>query len=155
MLYFETDSHPDSLGHARRRVRDTIILAGIDREVVADVEVAVGEALANVHRQAGPASVGSLSVEVNLAPNELTVVILERGEATAVPVVPETRPPESDVNGRGLYVASRLVDGIGVTRIPNGGGTTITIKKALTNRTRPASGNHAGERPGKCQHGAH
>lgn len=127
ILELQTDSHPESLGDARRRVRDAMTRAGLDQEAARDMEVAVGEALSNVYQHAYPGGIGPVSVEVVVVPTALTVVVRDEGDATAAPVIPRRLPPRTNTGGRGLYMIGCLADQVEMQVNPEGHGVTVRI----------------------------
>jgi anti-sigma regulatory factor (Ser/Thr protein kinase) len=130
-LELQTDSHPESLGDARRRVRDAMTRAGLAIEAAWDMEVAVGEALSNVYQHAYSTGVGPVSVEVLTTGAALTVVVHDEGGATTPPAIPRTLPPRTKTGGRGLYMAGRLADDVEVRVNPAGHGVTVRMTARL------------------------
>jgi serine/threonine-protein kinase RsbW len=131
ILQFASDSHPYSLRKARRRVHSALLQAGLSLEVARDMEVAVGEALANVHQHAYDGGDGPVSVTVFRSDGGLTAVIDDNGRATVAPPVPSVPPPPTDVRGRGLYMMGRLVDEIAISMNPAGHGLTVRMTARL------------------------
>jgi serine/threonine-protein kinase RsbW len=131
IIHIDTDSHPAALSDARRRVREAMIRAGIRVEVAQEMEVAVGEALSNVHRHAYKNRVGPVSVEVLRTAEAVTVAVADQGGATVAPAVPSTLPARTDQGGRGLYVVGRLVDDVEIQVNRAGHGITVRMTERL------------------------
>lgn len=153
ILELQTDSHPESLASARRQVRDAMIGAGVGADTVRDMELAVGEVLANVHAHAYGGRVGPVSIEVVTTPAELTVAVRDDGTATEPPTIPETLPSWSRRGGRGLYMVGRLVNDVEIRVNPAGHGVTVRMTAHLEPRVKAASsvggGEAGGDRPPK------
>ena len=131
ILQFKTDSHPYSLGKARRRIRHALVLAGLDTQVTHNMEAAVGEALANVHDHAYAGGAGSVSATVFSSDGGLTAVISDNGRATRAPSVPRVPPPFNSPRGRGLYMMGRLVDDVAISVNPAGHGLRVRMTTRL------------------------
>jgi len=144
ILQLRTDSDPESLGGARRQVRDAATKAGLAPEAARNLEVAVGEALANVHQHAYASHDGPVSVEVLTATGGLTVVVSDEGQATTAPVIPATLPSPSTAGGRGLYLVQRLVDDVEIGVNSAGHGVTVRMTARLQSGVAQPSGSHGG-----------
>jgi serine/threonine-protein kinase RsbW len=131
ILQFTTDSRPDSLGRARRRVRNALVQAGIDAQVVGNMEAAVGEALANVHDHAYAGGLGSVSATVFKSAGCLTAVISDDGRGTVAPSGPDVPHPSTSLRGRGLYVMGHLMDDVAISVNPAGHGLTVRMTARL------------------------
>ena len=134
ILQFHTDSHPYSLGKARRRVLNIIIQAGFGVETAECVQVAVGEALTNVSEHAYGADVGPVSVKVVRSAGALTVAVSDDGRATVPPAVPRVPPTPSSYRGRGLYIVGRLMDDVAISVNTTGHGLTVRMTMRLQPR---------------------
>jgi phosphoserine phosphatase RsbU/P len=131
LLRFTTDCHPYSLRKARRRVHNALLDAGLSIDVARGMEVAVGEALANVCEHAYDAGVGPVSVIVFRSDGGLTAMIKDNGRAIVAPSVPQVSPSSTDVRGRGLYMVGRLVDEVVISVNPAGHGLTVRMTTRL------------------------
>lgn len=129
LVQFNTDSGPESLTEARRRVCDVLAHAGLPIDAVQDMEVAVGEALSNIYEHAYNAGVGPVSVEVLTSGGAFTVVIRDEGDATVPPPIPRRLPPRTSPGGRGLYLIRRLADDVEIRLNPSGHGVTVQMTK--------------------------
>jgi serine/threonine-protein kinase RsbW len=132
ILELRTDNHPDSLGHARRQVRDAVTEAGLSLDAARNLEIAVGEILANTCQHAYAGRAGPVSVEILSGPGALTVVVTDEGQATTAPAVPPMLPSGSSTGGRGLYLVRRLVDEIEIHINPAGHGVTVRMTVRMT-----------------------
>lgn len=141
ILGLQTDSHPDSLSDARRRVRDAVVEAGLHLEPARNLEVAVGEVLSNVYQHAYARGVGPVFVEVHTSPGAFVVVVRDEGRTTSAPVIPETLPSRSTPGGRGLYLVEHLVDDVEIRVNPGGHGVAVRM-------TTRARGEETGQRDG-------
>ncbi len=140
VLRLQTDSRPESLGDARRRVRGVMLNAGLGVDAARGMEIAVGEALSNVHEHAYRAAVGPVLIEVLRTSSALTIVVSDEGRATVAPSVPRTLPPRTAHGGHGLYMAARLADDVDIRVNPAGHGVTVRMMARLPRATAPSDG---------------
>jgi serine/threonine-protein kinase RsbW len=140
ILELRTDSRPESLGAARRQVRDAVANAGLALEAARNLEVAAGEVLANIHQHAYRNRSGPVSVEVVAAPDAVTVVVRDEGQATTPPAIPSALPSGSTGGGRGLYLVERLVDEVAIAVNPGGHGLTVRVTAHLQRGVRAQAG---------------
>jgi serine/threonine-protein kinase RsbW len=131
ILQLQLDSHPESLGDARRQVRDAMMHAGLDLDAARNMEIAVGEALSNVYQHAYRTGIGPVLVEVLRTSTGLTVTVSDEGDAVATPVIPRMLPPRTKPGGRGLYMIRRLVDDLEICVGPKGHGVTVRMTAPL------------------------
>jgi len=129
LLQFNIHSDPESLGDARRRVRDALMQAGLAIDAAQDMEVAVGEALSNIYRHAYSTGVGPVAVEVLTSGGAFTVVVHDEGEATVPPAIPRSLPPRTSPGGRGLYLIRNFADDVEFRVNPSGHGVTVRMTK--------------------------
>jgi anti-sigma regulatory factor (Ser/Thr protein kinase) len=122
---------------ARKAVVAVVAASGSDAAALADVEIAVGEALANAHRHAYGGAPGR--IEIDVAGRRITdqaivwtVSVHDHGTAVTPPPVPEALS-RGTVGQRGLYLISRLMDRVTIIVNPSTGyGVSITMEKTLT-----------------------
>lgn len=147
MLVFDgqTDSHPDSLSRLRQQIREALVRAGVSVDAAADMEVAVGEVLANTYLHAYQRGTGPVFVEVAASHDAVTISIRDEGLATVPPAIPLDRPSSSALGGRGLYLAGLLADDIEVRVNPAGHGVTVRL---AARRIAPAGTEEGDERLG-------
>jgi serine/threonine-protein kinase RsbW len=119
----------ESVGKARRMLRESASLAGMDPEVTFDLGVALSEACANVIEHAGQAEgycvAAGISAErcwidvidngVGFAPPRLTEHAAPFPPRTAIAPVPVADMPES---GRGLLLIEALCDRVDIRNHP-------------------------------------
>jgi len=115
---------PASVGTFRRELTRALEPLDVDDERLADIVLAVSEALTNVATHA----------YIGMAPGRVAVVAVLSGESLRVTVTDQGRGmiPRSDSPGLGLGVAlmGRLADGIEISH-PNGGGTEVCVSFRL------------------------
>ena len=140
VLRLDTDSNPESLGDARRRVRDAMVDAGLGSDAAREMEIAVGEALSNVHEHAYGAGVGRVLIEVFRTPSALSIVVSDEGCATVPPAIPRVLPSRTAHGGHGLYMAARLADEMNIRVSPAGHGVTVRMTARLPRVTDPSDG---------------
>ncbi len=121
----------ESVGKARRMLRDTATLAGMDPEVCFDLGVALTEACANVIEHAGAAQgywvaagissdrcwIDVIDNGVGFAPRRLAehTVAAASGRHVARTAVPVAETPEG---GRGLMLIEALCDRVDIRNHP-------------------------------------
>jgi anti-sigma regulatory factor (Ser/Thr protein kinase) len=121
---------------ARKAVVAAVGASSADEVALADVEIAVGEALANAHRHAYGGATGRIEIDVvgrRIRDRAIvwTVSVHDHGTAVTPPPVPEalSRGP---VGQRGLYLISRLMDRVTIIVNPSTGyGVSITMEKTF------------------------
>jgi serine/threonine-protein kinase RsbW len=120
----------ESVGKARRMLRDTATLAGMDPEVSFDLGVALTEACANVIEHAGHAEgywvaagisddrcwIDVIDNGVGFAPRRLAEhSAASRGQRSRLAAVPLSETPEG---GRGLMLIEALCDRVDIRNHP-------------------------------------
>jgi len=131
ILSIHTDSRTESLCVARKRIREAILGVGAAREVASEVEVAVGEALSNVHQHAYNDAAGYVEIQLDQTGPNMIVTVSDVGQATIAPVVPETLPAPTPTGGRGLYLMSRLVDDVTINVNATGHGLVVHLTRRV------------------------
>ena len=129
-----TDSTAASLRSVRRQIARTLIEAGLRPNAAREMEVAVGEALSNVHRHAYPSRIGLVFIEVFRTNEAVGVAIMDLGVATHALAVPTSLPARLMTGGRGLYLMGLLADEVQICVNLVGHGLTVTITKSLKPR---------------------
>jgi anti-sigma regulatory factor (Ser/Thr protein kinase) len=114
----------DCLADVRRKAARS--LHGIDQEVVADVLLALDEAVGNAIRHG---SGGGMPVQVSLEREgewiELTV--RDGGPTPRAPRLPAKPPPALATGGRGLWLILQLVDEARLQRVEDG--TLLALRR--------------------------
>lgn len=129
---FRFYSAPEELRIARRLVVAAASEAGADEDAISDLEVAVGETLANasVHAYGGRRR-GRLELELGFDGTHLEIAVHDRGKpvATAMTIPTELPPPGM---GRGLYLIGQLMDEVRLVHPDRRGrGTAVHMRKRL------------------------
>jgi anti-sigma regulatory factor (Ser/Thr protein kinase) len=154
ILRLHTDSSPVSLTDARRQVREAAAHTQLADKAVSEIEMMAGELLSNVHRHAYDCRVGPVFVELFQTPRMVTLVVIDLGDGSVAPAVPETLPSRHSVSGRGLYLVSRLSDELELKVNALGHGLAVRASKWLDG-TRPGTARyHDAQVPNGAHHGA-
>ncbi|HZT67906.1 MAG TPA: ATP-binding protein [Acidimicrobiales bacterium] len=109
---------------ARSLLRDL----GVSEEMAGDLELAVGEACANVVRHSD--SDGSYLVEFGLRPPDCTIRVVDHGRGFEPSSLPRGQPDPVAEHGRGISIMRGLVDRIELESRP-AGGTVVCLAKNL------------------------
>jgi serine/threonine-protein kinase RsbW len=113
----------------RRSVART--LEDVDEQVLADVLLALDEAVSNAIRHGSRAGEPVLvSVESDGEWVEMTV--RDAGPTPRLPRLPAEPPPALQTGGRGLWLILQLVDEVRLQRIQDG--TRLTMRRRVTTR---------------------
>jgi serine/threonine-protein kinase RsbW len=113
----------------RRSVART--LEDVDEQVLADVLLALDEAVSNAIRHGSRAGEPVLvSVESDGEWVEMTV--RDAGPTPGLPRLPAEPPPALQTGGRGLWLILQLVDEVRLQRIQDG--TRLTMRRRVTTR---------------------
>ena len=106
---FEFTAHPQNAGSARERVRDAATEAGFAGIDLADIEIAVGEAVTNAILYGSPTA--SIRIVLSYGVIESRFVVQVRDEGTGFD--PSAVPTEEDshaLGGRGIRLMQALMD---------------------------------------------
>jgi anti-sigma regulatory factor (Ser/Thr protein kinase) len=120
--------HPTQVPPARREVVRLGAAAGLTREDVDRLGVAVQEILANAILHGG----GQARVSVDLHDGRFTVAVADQGSWKGT--VPASRPDSQQLNGRGLWLARELCDDLTIVHTPVG--TTVRLTMILSSARR-------------------
>jgi anti-sigma regulatory factor (Ser/Thr protein kinase) len=129
-----TDTAPHHVRIVRKVLAATLTASGADRSFVTDVEIAVGEALANAYRHGyvgapGPIEIDIAGVWVGATAMTWTISVHDHGRGVTPPIVPEALAPHS-ASGMGLYLIAKLMDRVTIVVNPaTGKGVSITMEK--------------------------
>ena len=118
-----------SLPDLRRSVART--LEDIDREVVADVLLALDEAVSNAIRHGSQAGEQVL-VTVDSDGEWVEMTVRDGGPTPRLPRLPAEPPPVLQTGGRGLWLILQLVDEVRLQRIADG--TRLTMRRRVSSR---------------------
>ncbi|HET8787700.1 MAG TPA: ATP-binding protein [Actinomycetes bacterium] len=113
----------------RRSVART--LEGVDEEVVADVLLALDEAVSNAIRHGSRAG-DPVLVSVKADGGWIEMVVHDGGPTPRLPRLPAEPPPALQTGGRGLWLILQLVDEVRLQRID--GGTRLVMRRQVSSR---------------------
>ena len=120
------------LSHVDQFLEDTMIQAGVDRSIIADVAISVSELVNNaiVHGNRSDLS-KSVEVHITVTNAEVRVTVIDQGKGFQPEAVPN---PVDDDNllrevGRGLFIVRNFVDDVTVSSAPTGGTCVAIVKR--------------------------
>ncbi|HKQ02055.1 MAG TPA: ATP-binding protein [Actinomycetes bacterium] len=116
-----------SLPDLRRSVAKT--LGDVDEEVVADVLLALDEAVSNAIRH-GSRGGEQVLVTVESDAEWVEMTVRDAGPTPRLPRLPAEPPPVLHTGGRGLWLILQLVDEVRLQRIDEG--TRLTMRRRVT-----------------------
>jgi len=116
-----------ALPDLRRSVAQT--LGDLSQEVVADVLLALDEAVSNAIRHG---SRGGEQVQVTVESDDewVEMTVRDGGPTPRLPHLPAGPPPVLQTGGRGLWLILQLVDEVRLQRIEDG--TRLTMRRRVT-----------------------
>jgi anti-sigma regulatory factor (Ser/Thr protein kinase) len=128
-----------SLPDLRRSVART--LEGVDDGVVADVLLALDEAVSNAIRHGSRAGD---PVEVSVASDSewVEMSVRDGGPTPRLPRLPAEPPPALETGGRGLWLILQLVDEVRLQRI--GEGTQLVMRRRVGSMVDSVAGRDRG-----------
>ena len=106
---FEITAHPQNAGAARERVREAAVAAGFAKMDLADIEIAVGEAVTNAILYGSPSSSSRVLLSYGLTPASFVIQIRDEGsgfDPNAVRIEEDT----DALGGRGIRLMRALMD---------------------------------------------
>ena len=116
-----------ALPDLRRSVAQT--LGDLDQEVVADVLLALDEAVTNAIRH-GSRGGEQVLVTVESDDEWVEMTVRDGGPTPRLPHLPAEPPPVLQTGGRGLWLILQLVDEVRLQRIEDG--TRLTMRRRVT-----------------------
>jgi len=116
-----------ALPDLRRSVAQT--LGDLDQEVVADVLLALDEAVSNAIRH-GSRGGEQVLVTVESDDEWVEMTVRDGGPTPRLPHLPAEPPPVLQTGGRGLWLILQLVDEVRLQRIEDG--TRLTMRRRVT-----------------------
>ena len=116
-----------SLPDLRRSVAKT--LGDVDEEVVADVLLALDEAVSNAIRH-GSRGGEQVLVTVESDAEWVEMTVRDGGPTPRMPRLPAEPPPVLQTGGRGLWLILQLVDEVRLQRIEDG--TRLTMRRRVS-----------------------
>ena len=105
------------------------MLGGVDEEVVADVLLALDEAVSNAIRH-GSRGGDPVQVSVESDGEWVEMTVRDAGPTPRLPRLPAEPPPVLQTGGRGLWLILQLVDEVRLQRV--GGGTRLTMRRRVS-----------------------
>ena len=103
--------------------------AGVDRAVMADVLLALDEAVSNAIRH-GSRGGEPVQVSVESDGEWVEMSVRDAGPTQRLPRLPDEPPPVLETGGRGLWLILQLVDEVRLQRI--GQGTRLVMRRRVT-----------------------
>ena len=113
----------------RRSVART--LEGVDEEVVADVLLALDEAVSNAIRHGSRAG-DPVLVSIGSDHGWIEMSVQDGGPTPRLPRLPAEAPPVLQTGGRGLWLILQLVDEVRLQQIDDG--TRLIMRRRLSSR---------------------
>jgi serine/threonine-protein kinase RsbW len=107
------------------------MLGGVDEEVVADVLLALDEAVSNAIRH-GSRGGAPVVVTVNSDGEWVEMSVHDGGPTPRLPRLPDEAPPALHTGGRGLWLILQLVDEVRLQRV--GDGTRLIMRRRVASR---------------------
>ena len=127
-LQLSLPATPALLGETRRTLRSYMLALGIDRDVAADVVLAVDEACANVIRHAATTPEEKYELRAELTIDSISVSIHDGGPGFNPDDVRD--PPLEAISGRGLQIIEELMSSVEIDS-GDGSGTTLSMQRLL------------------------
>ena len=119
-----SSSHlPDLRRSVARTLRD------LDQRVLADVLLALDEAVSNAIRH-GSRGGDPVQVSVESDGEWVEMTVRDAGPTPRLPRLPAEPPPVLQTGGRGLWLILQLVDEVRLQRV--GGGTRLTMRRRVS-----------------------
>jgi serine/threonine-protein kinase RsbW len=118
-----------SLPDLRRAVPGT--LGDVSEDVVADVLLALDEAVSNAVRH-GSGAGEPVMVTVESDGEWIEMSVCDGGPTPRLPRLPAEPPPVLHTGGRGLWLILQLVDEVRLQRV--GAGTRLTMRRRVASR---------------------
>jgi serine/threonine-protein kinase RsbW len=128
-----------SLPDLRRAVARS--LGDVDDHVVADVLLALDEAVSNAVRH-GSRGGEAVLVSVDTDAEWVEMSVRDGGPTPRLPRLPAEAPPALHTGGRGLWLILQLVDEVRLQRV--GDGTRLTMRRRVPSRVDSLVGTDGG-----------
>ena len=127
---FEIVARPENAAHARDRVRAEAQTAGFDGLALADIEIAVGEAVTNAILYGSPTGASPVTVSTAFQPSDDTfhVRVRDRGQGFNPDALRQSDDDTDALGGRGLRLMRALMDTV-LLRY-DGDGMTVHLTKS-------------------------
>ena len=106
---FEITAHPQNAGQARERVRALAMRAGLSGLDLADVEIAVGEAVTNAILYGSPSAASPIVIVSGMGDGAFFVEVRDQGHGFDSAALHEPDDAEA-LGGRGIHLMQALMD---------------------------------------------
>lgn len=126
---FEIDAHPQNAGKARERVRGLAVRAGLTGLDLADIEIAVGEAVTNAILYGSPTATSRIVIVSGLGDGAFFVEVHDQGHGFD-PAVLHDEEDNDALGGRGIRLMRALMDQVDLHY--SGGGMIARLSKRLS-----------------------
>jgi serine/threonine-protein kinase RsbW len=126
---------PDLRRSVARKLED------VDDGVVADVLLALDEAVSNAIRHGSRAG-DPVEVSVDSDSEWVEMSVRDGGPTPRLPRLPAAPPPALQVGGRGLWLILQLVDEVRLQRV--GDGTRLTMRRRVSSMADSVAGRDGG-----------
>ncbi len=125
---FEITAHPQNAAHARERVRELAMRAGLSGLDLADVEIAVGEAVTNAILYGSPSATSLIVIVSGLGGGAFFVEVRDQGHGFD-PAALHEEDNHDALGGRGIRLMRALMDQVDLHY--NGAGMIARLSKRL------------------------
>ena len=125
-------ARPEYLLLARLAVTGVCRAAGGSEEALADLKLAVTEAVANVARHAYPDQAGRVMVELTLAETRLDIAVIDDGKGFDPALDGQAMSSGEHQSGMGLSIVSSLADTLSIEPGADGRGTCVRFGRSLS-----------------------
>ncbi len=126
---FEITAHPQNAGLARERVRALAMRAGLSGLDLADVEIAVGEAVTNAILYGSPSAASLIVIVSGLGEGAFFVEVRDQGHGFDPSALHESNDMNA-LGGRGIHLMQALMDHVELHH--NGAGMIARLSKRLS-----------------------
>ncbi len=125
---FEITAHPQNAAHARERVRALAVRAGLAELDLADVEIAVGEAVTNAILYGSPTSASLIVIVSGWGDGTFFVEVRDQGRGFDPATLHEGEDSDA-LGGRGILLMRALMDQVDLHH--TGAGMIARLSKRL------------------------
>lgn len=126
----ETTTGPDTLDAIQRTLDDVWLAHNISEMARMRMDLAVGEVGANIIKHARDGAPVCLTMEVFLGPDVATVTLSDDGDPARVDLSKVSLPDQLAEQGRGLAIASEVLDELSYRRDGAGNRWTLVLRLA-------------------------
>lgn len=125
---FEINAHPQNAAQVRERVRELAARAGLSGLALADVEIAVGEAVTNAILYGSPTAASRILIVSGLNNGAFFVEVQDQGHGFDPAALHEEENHDA-LGGRGIHLMRALMDHVEIHH--NGAGMIARLSKRL------------------------